>query len=155
MLGTCKRITLRFTRAGSGASAVEFALIAPVLCMMLIGTVDFSLWMWNQMRVGNAARAGAEYAVVKGYDSAKISTAITSATGASAISANPAPTQSCGCPNGTSGITTMTCGSTCPGGATAGTYVTSSAQANYSLILPWPGIINPVTLTASATVRIK
>lgn len=155
MFGTCKKAALRFVHARSGTSAVEFAFIAPVLATMLIGTVDFSLWMSNQMRVGNAARAGAEYAVVNGYNSVKISAAIVGATGGPAICANPTPKQSCGCPNGTTGITAATCGSTCANGATAGTYVTSSAEASHSLIFPWPGVTNPITLKASTTVRIK
>lgn len=150
-----RTIARRFAHAESGASAVEFALILPVLGVMLAGTVDFSLAMWNQMQVGNAARAGAGYAVAYGYDSAKISTAITSATGATGVSASPAPAQSCGCPSGTSAITPMTCGAVCTNGATAGTYVTSSARSSYSLIFPWPGMSNPVSLSATTTVRIN
>ena len=151
-----KSMRLRFTRSTSGATAVEVALVAPVLMMLALGMADFSMWMWNKMRVQNAARAGAEHAAAKGFfDSAQVSTAITSATGMAGVSATPAPTETCGCPSVSLGVITATCGSTCASGQKAGTYVTAHAQASYSMVFPWPGLPNPVTLNASAKVRIK
>jgi Flp pilus assembly protein TadG len=155
MMDTGKTMRLRFTRATSGATAVEVALVLPVLMMLALGMADFSLWIWNKMRVANAARAGAEAAAVYGYDTAKISSAITSATGMAGVSATPAATEWCGCPSASFGVVTATCGSTCASLQKAGTYVRANAQASYSLVFPWPGITSPVALNASAIVRIK
>lgn len=138
-----------------GIGAIEFAFVAPILCMMVLGILDFGIGYWEQMQVGNAARAGAEYATKNGYNTASIQTAVISATGLSTIQASPAPTQSCGCPDATTGITVATCGSTCANGGTAGTYVIVNAQASYTTIFGWPGIPQPLTLTASATARIN
>ena len=139
----------------SGVSAIEFAFVAPFLCALLLGIADFGIGFRDQMEVGNAARAGAEYAIKKGWDSTSIQNAITHATTLSGLTANPAPTQTCGCPSSTLGVVAATCGVTCSSGSTAGTYVTSNAQASYRTIVPWPWIANPVTLTASTTVRIN
>jgi Flp pilus assembly protein TadG len=143
----------------SGAAMAEFALVAPVLAAMLLGMIDFSLWTMSRMSVERAARAGAEYAVAKGFDSTQIASAITSATSTrsaymSTISATPAPTEWCGCPS-SSGVTVATCGSTCSSGLTAGTYVTAHASSNYTFFFSWPGVANPATLSASTSVRIN
>jgi Flp pilus assembly protein TadG len=138
-----------------GTAAIEFGLVATMLSLLLLGLIDFSMGYWEKIQVGNAARAGAQYAMVNGWNSSGITTAVTTATSLSSISATPAPTQSCGCPSATAGITAATCGSSCTGGGNTGNYVTVQARASYSTIFPFPGVANPMTLTASTTVRIN
>ena len=48
-------------RSESGASAVEFALIAPVLIMLLFGTTTAGLAYSDHVSVTNAVREGARY----------------------------------------------------------------------------------------------
>jgi len=141
--------------AVDGVGTIEFAVVASMLATLAVGMLDLSMGLWQQMEVGNAARAGAEYVSLRGWDTSAIQTAVTGATSLGSISASPAPVQSCGCPDVTSGVTTATCGSTCSNGTTAGTYVTVSAQASYSTILPYPGMSSPLTLTATAIARIN
>jgi Flp pilus assembly protein TadG len=138
-----------------GTAAIEFGMVAVFLSFLLLGLIDFGMGYWEQMQVGNAARAGGDYATIKGWDQSGIASAVTSATGLSSITATPAPTQSCGCPSVSAGITTENCGSSCAGGDIAGTYVTVNAKASYSTIFTYPGIANPLTLTASMIVRIN
>jgi Flp pilus assembly protein TadG len=141
--------------AAGGAGTIEFALVATFLCTLLLGVLDFGLGFWEYMQVGNAARAGAEYAVANGFNAANIETAVTSATTLSSITASPAPTEACGCPNVASGVTAATCGSACVSGGTAGEYVTVHPQASYRTLISWPTISDPVTLAASATVKLS
>jgi Flp pilus assembly protein TadG len=145
---------VRLLRQPSGNAAIEFALIAPFLMAVLIGVVDLGTALYKRMEVVNAAHAGAQYAVVKGWDSTAIQNAVTAATSLASISASPAPMKSCGCANGMA-IAIATCGSACPSGAVASTYVTVSAQAPYTplFIQPWLG--GPTTLTAQSMVRIQ
>jgi Flp pilus assembly protein TadG len=140
-------------RQRRGSAAIELALLAPPLFLMAIGTADYGFCLYQQMEVQNAAQAGAEYARKHGFSASGISGAIAGATPLS-VTASPAPAQSCGCPSGTS-ITSATCGTTCASGAAAGTYVTANAQATYTTIVPYPGIADSFTLTASSTVRIQ
>jgi Flp pilus assembly protein TadG len=137
-----------------GTSATEFAIIAPVLILMALCTVDLGLGFYRNMQVQNAAQAGAQYAALHGFDQANISNAITAATSDSGISASPTPVQFCGCPSAT-GISAMDCGSTCPSGAPPGTYVTASAQSTYYTVFSYPVIQDHVTLTAQSTLRIQ
>ncbi len=145
----------RLWPAQDGVSAVEFALLAGILGTLLLGVLDFGIGFWEKMEVENAARAGAEYAVKNGYGATSIQSAVTSATSLSGIQATPAPAETCGCPNASLGITRHDCGSTCPDGELAGTYVTVNAQVSYSTIFSWPGIANPMTLASSVTVRLN
>jgi Flp pilus assembly protein TadG len=109
------------------AAAVEFAIIATFLSLLVLGAIDFGMGYWEQIQVGNAARAGAEYAVLNGYNQSNIQNAVTSATALTSVAASPAPTQACGCPSATTGISAATCGAACTGGGTAGKYVTVNA----------------------------
>ena len=137
-----------------GAVALEFGLLIPVLSTIVVGVTDLSIGFARKMAVQEAAEAGAQYAALHGYSSGAISTAITSATNLAGVTATPAPTSSCGCASGTT-IAAATCGSTCASGQKAATYVTSSAQYSYSMILNYPGLSNPVTLSAATTNRIQ
>jgi Flp pilus assembly protein TadG len=137
-----------------GSVAMEFGLLIPVLSTAVVGVTDLSLGFVRKMAVQDAAEAGAQYAALHGFSSSAISSAITGATNLSGVSATPAPSSSCGCASGTS-IATATCGSTCASGQKAATYVTSSAQYTYTMILNYPGLSNPVTLSAATTIRIQ
>lgn len=137
-----------------GAAAVEFAIIAPALVLMMIPTVDFSLGIHRRMQVQNAAQAGLQYAALHGFNASAITSAVTSATSFSGISASPAPSQFCGCASSTA-ITTIACSSTCSGGLTPGSYVTVSAQATYNTLLPYPGIQPSFNFTSQSTVRLQ
>jgi len=145
----------RLWRREEGVSAIEFAVVGGSLSLLLLGVLDFGIGFWEKIQVGDAAQAGAQYAARNGYDSARIQTAVTSSTTLSGVQASPAPSETCGCPNASSGVTTAVCSTTCSDGETAGTYVTVNAQVSYRTIFAWPGVSNPMTLASSVTVRIN
>jgi Flp pilus assembly protein TadG len=145
---------VRLLRGDAGAGAVEFAIGATLLAGLLIPLIDLGMGFYQKMQVQDAAQAGAQYALAHGWNSTAIENAVTSATALSSISASPAPVRNCGCPQGTS-VTSSTCGGTCAGGQSVGTYVTVSAQATYTPLIPYPVLGQSVALTAQATVRIQ
>lgn len=51
-----------------GAAAVEFALVVPILLLLLIGIMNFGFVFAQQISLNNAARQAARYAVVDGRD---------------------------------------------------------------------------------------
>lgn len=143
-------------RAENGVSAVEFALATPVLLGLLVPVVDLGLAFSEQMKVQQAAEAGAQYASVHGFDATQISSAVTNATTLS-VSASPAPSQQCGCLSGSSVTLSGSppCTTTCANTLVPGTYVVVNAQATYTPITPYSSYINaiPTTLTAQSLVR--
>ena len=51
-----------------GASAVEFALIVPLLVLVIFGIIEFGLLLYNQQVITNASWEGARAGVVVGLD---------------------------------------------------------------------------------------
>jgi Flp pilus assembly protein TadG len=58
-----------------GAAALEFAIVLPVLILLLVGIVDFGMVMGAQSQVANAAREGARAGALTGSQSQAISAA--------------------------------------------------------------------------------
>lgn len=56
----------RFFRNRSGAAAVEFAMISPVLVLILAATIDFGAVLYGQFRLNEAVSAGTNFAMVNG-----------------------------------------------------------------------------------------
>jgi Flp pilus assembly protein TadG len=79
--------------------AIEFALIVPVLLMLLVGVVEVGHGVYQAMQVMDAAEAGGLYVAKHGWNSAAITAAVVNATGESGMTASPAPSQFCGCPD--------------------------------------------------------
>ncbi len=48
----------------TAASAVEFALVLPLLLIFLLGIIDVGRWMWVNNKAQKAAQMGARFAVV-------------------------------------------------------------------------------------------
>ena len=51
-------------RSESGASAVEFALVLPLLMLILFGIIEFGLALYRQAILTNASREGARLGIV-------------------------------------------------------------------------------------------
>ena len=141
-------------RDDQGIAAIQFGMLAPILVLMGLSTLDLGIGIYRKMQVQNAAQAGAQYAVAHGFSSSSISAAVTNATTFSAISASPAPNQSCGCPTDT-GVTSAPCNSTCADGSVTGTYVTVYSQGTYNTMLSYPLLPASFPFAAQATVRIQ
>jgi Flp pilus assembly pilin Flp len=81
MTGAAARaLPQRSRRDTRGAAAVEFALIAPILCLLLAGAVDFGGALYTNLKLDAAVAAGANYAQVNAAN-------VSSANGA-ALAAN-------------------------------------------------------------------
>ncbi len=151
---TLRRFFARVAGDQSGAAAIELGLLAPVLTLMMVSVIDIGRGVYRKMQVEDAAQVGAQYAMRNGFDANAISNAVVSATNFSSIAASPAPVQFCGCATG-SGINTVSCGTTCPGGAVAGTYTTVSAQATYSSLLNYQIVPQNYNFSAQSTARLQ
>jgi len=72
---------LRLLKNEKGQSLVEFALVLPVLMMILLGIIEFG-WLFNaQITLTSAAREGARvYAIEGKVDPSLITTAVKNST---------------------------------------------------------------------------
>ena len=81
-----------------GAAAVEFALLLPVLVILLLGIIDFGLYYYNNLQLTHAARDAARYLSVNNQagaaaaiaDTNLVSTVINSEGLNPAVSGQPA-----------------------------------------------------------------
>ncbi len=51
-----------------GASAVEFAIILPILVVLLFGIIEFGIYIYDTSVITNASREGARYGVLYNVD---------------------------------------------------------------------------------------
>lgn len=142
-------------RANDGIAAVEFAIIAPVLILLLAGAVSFGVGLRMKMEVGNAARAGAAYASSNPFNRVEITKAAQNATVlANGVTVKSIDQVTNSCTDPASGALSPAGSGPCPGtGAKPGTYVTVTTEMPYSFILPVPGMATETTLHGKAVAR--
>jgi len=100
-----------------GAVAVEFALLLPVLLLLIFGIIDFGRAINDQITLTQAAREGARLAAL-GYSTSAVTTRAQSA----AIGLSPVPT--------------VTVTSACPTGAGTGVDAVVKVSYTFSFVTP-------------------
>ena len=103
-------LLLRLARSSRAASSAEFAMVAPLLVLMLLGIVDVGRFMWELNQAEKATQLGARFAVVTNPVSNGIVTA--DYANASLDSGELIPAERLGALKCTS--SSCTCISTCP-----------------------------------------
>ena len=149
-------------RARHAVAAVEFALIAPAFVMLLAGAVSFGDALRVKVELGNAARAGADYVAVHGYNLLNIQAAAQAATNLG-VNVTVVPVFSLAeCMNMDGSAPTLDptlapCSSKTSTGAPPGLYVTVTVTTPYRYIVAIPGIMNttPFVLTGLAVARVQ
>ena len=136
-------------RSERGNAAVELALLAPILLVMLVGAVDMGMLIRERMQLASAARAGIQYAIQgigNAGDTAGMQAAATGAT--NLVAANIVATAACECSDGTAVVCTGVCGD-------SEMYVRVGVTESYRTFFSYPLIDNPVSLAEDAIVRIR
>ena len=147
-----RRLLSRLRSCHKGVSAAEFGMIAPAMIVLLAGLVDLSGAMQQSIRLENAARAGAQYAMSFPEDTAGIMAATAAAVGGSGATVAILPAY-CACPGGSTA--TVSCeGTPCAGGP-SGVYVGVSITRPYAAVIGIGGYVLPTTLTGSAVARVR
>lgn len=120
-----------------GAAVTEFAIVAPVFFMMVIGFIEFGRALMVQQVLVNASRVGARMASTTGATSTDVQTAVqnyTTGVKISNVSVTVSPS---------------------PASAAAGTTVTVTASVPFSKVtwMKTPWFLGGKTLTASSQMR--
>jgi Flp pilus assembly protein TadG len=152
-----RNLLARAVRDEHGLAGIEFAIIAPVLLLMLGGVADFALAFWTKGVLASSVAQGAEYAFVAGPS---VSTAsIQSVVGQKLSLPAAAITVTgpiCYCVSGTPATAAVqTCTVPCPNQSLPGTYVTISAQYTYTPLLPLYSHLASPVLVETTLARLK
>lgn len=121
-------------RDDEGAAAVEFALVLPLLVLLVFGIIDFGRLYYEQITLTDAAREGVRVLALQG----------TVADATTAVQDAASDT----------GVTVQTSSSTVP--CTAGDTVTVTASESFSFLTPLPdlaGFTGVSSVTGKAVMR--
>ena len=133
-----------------GASAIEFALLAPALVLACMATVDLGVAITQQMTIDHSLRAGAEGAMadlgqpkvrelVEGTAAQSFTIASTDSTATEISTHNSAltvdVTRYCACPESVSTAVNCSGSSTCAGSAKPYHYYRLAAEKTYDAML--------------------
>ena len=131
----------------SGQALVEFAIIAPVVFMIILGLFDAGRMVFINNELSEAAREGARWGAVQGRAAAEAdgdNTDVTAVVGSHIVIA-PAPAIGLSCTD--LGAAGGSCGS--------GDLLTISVSSSVSAVTPFIGqIIGPMTLSSQAQMTI-
>ncbi len=160
-----------FVGDSRGVAMFEFAVVTPILVLLLLPLVDLGLGFYVKTQLMTAAQAGTQYAFVNGWSGTSTTTqtsilsAVSNATGLGSVSASPAPVLACGCADGTtitysspggafspSACSAMTA---CASGQKPGAYVTVNTRVSYKPVFTYLIFSGATTLTATSTVRVQ
>jgi Flp pilus assembly protein TadG len=120
-----------------GVAAAEFAIVAPIFFILIIGIIEVGRAIMVQQVLINAARAGARRAVMLSSTQQETLDAVTDFT------------DSVGVPTVTAAVTPD------PGTAAAGTAITVSASVDFANVswLPAPWFMDEKVLSSSSVMR--
>jgi Flp pilus assembly protein TadG len=141
----------RFIKNQTGATTVEFALVAVSFIFLIPVAVDIATVINKSITLSSSVRAGIQYAINNPNDNSGITQVIKTASGFPSTDVSVTVTQFCQC----SGVSS-TCGSVCSSGAMANTYDTITANYSVPIILPYANYPNnSYDITKSASVQVK
>ena len=144
----------RLRRCRRGTSSVELALVLPFLALLVVAMIDYGTVINYKMQLANAVRAGTQYTMVRKpvqQDLTEIRQAVLDTAPADETGTRALTTAFfCECPNGTP----IACEDEC-GIGERGSYVSILLTQEYPLILSYPGIDNPVSLSSEAVIRLN
>jgi Flp pilus assembly protein TadG len=146
-------LTMHHLRGRKGQALAEFALILPLLFLLIAGIIELGRG-WNiKQAVTDAAREGARYTVISddavAHDSAFVKSKIRERLSLAAIPTSNPPT--------TISIDPMA-SYKCPGGVGSGAEMTVTVSTVYRMgwigaLLKWAGGSSTITISSNATMR--
>lgn len=145
----------------TGQSLVEFALILPILLLIIMGVVDFGRAIYDYNAIGNAAREAGRTAIVNQYPDAVRAKAAQQATAVGIPTADPGDCPGSGGPTSTDAGTCFALLSSdlsgpCDSPPDVGCVAVVSVRTTYNAITPIIGnIVGPIPLVATTQQSIE
>ena len=133
-----------------GSSLVETSLLLPLICLLLVGAVDFGRAYYIALEVDSAVHAGALYGVQEPIDTAGMVAAARLDAG-DLSNLQPVATYGCECSDGSSTVASCSTPPNCAYNVV--NYVNVTASSSYKTMLRYPGI--PATFSLSAKARMR
>jgi Flp pilus assembly protein TadG len=146
---TVLKIIKKRTRNEDGNAVVEFALIVPVLLIMVLGLVDAGRAIGANARLGNGVTAGLRYALSDSYASTEIAAAAMAGSRYADGEATINVLRFCECPDGTS----IACSGTCTAGFKR-IFVQVDMTRTQATVFSYPIIGDEVTVSRTGSLQV-
>ena len=133
---------------------VEFALLTPLIFLMMVGAADFARIFFNAIAVANASGAGSIYGAMSPTRAGDYSTIQALAEDDAADLQAPTATATvyCECPAGNE----VNCiDGDCGAYGQPRAYSVTEVEQNFELVLPWPGLPDQFAINRRSLVRIQ
>lgn len=141
------------TKSDTGSATVEFALLLPMMLLLVLGVVDFARLFYAAITVASAARAGVQYGAqdtTTARNTAQMQTAaLNDATDITGVTATAE--FYCECSNGTR----VDCVSGTCSGASPPVYVSVTVAKTFTTLVDYPGIPHNTVLLRTARMRAR
>jgi Flp pilus assembly pilin Flp len=137
-----------------GIVAIEFALLTPVLIMLVVGLIDMGRVLHRQMTLDRAVRSAADYAVAIDATANLLDSVV-------AAVLRVAPPDDGGDREVEASITclcgdaTADCNQFCGDGAVPVAYINIGLSETVDPLIPYPLVGQSIRVTSSATVRVN
>ena len=147
-----KRAQKTFATDERGSAIVEMAVVAPLLALLLIGTVEIGSYMYDGIEVGNAARAGVQYGAQSMATASDGAGIVAAATADAKELQSLTVTSATYCTCDSNHAATVTCAGTSPCAASdpRDTFVSATASMAFQPFLTYPGLPSTLTITRQA-----
>lgn len=140
----------RYRKDTNGAAAIEFALILPILVVVLMGLVNFGFILIKSDKLNGVLSSGILYSVHTPSDLTATIDKMKAASNLNPIDIKAE--QVCECPGGVE----ISCSNVCSGSVTPTHFITFTANSSVATLpVLLPIISNPYPITGSVTFRIN
>ena len=133
----------------TGTSAVEFVLIAPLVAVLFVGTVDYGIFIREKMRLKNTTISVAEYIAKAGNDLER-DTVAAAAYGEGVQDITLTSEFVCECADGITYVCPLDCGE----GDYQRRYTSVTATGTFRALFPYPGVADSITLQSTSRSRV-
>ena len=135
----------------SGTATIEFAIVLPMMLLLVFGIIEIGRYAYFSIAVSNAARAGVQYGaqnMVTADDSTGMqNAALGDAYGISGLTATA--THTCSCSDGTA----STCQASDCSSSHRLTYVKVTTSGTFQSLLHFPGVPSSFSISSTAVMR--
>lgn len=155
---------IAYIKDQSGVAATEFALIAPILILITVGTVDVGMYVNEKMKAENAARSAVDYVVSGGEETALLESVLADLyeNDPDGIPGTADDTDwqndvsvnvelQCECGDGV----VVACTSTCEDpGTFKRRYYNGTVERTHNTLFPYPGFASTMTIEGHARMQL-
>jgi len=131
------------------SAAIEIALIAPVLIFLVLGTVDYALYVMDNMRLAKGVASAVQFALYNNDNDTAVRQVAYTSSKFTSSEASVTIQHFCECPDSTS----VSCTGSCPGVNHMRVFVSVSMQYTYTPLLPYD-FVKSAIITRSASMQV-